>query len=98
MVAQQRDDFGQLLSVVRALLDLSDSAWLSTYTAVCRSCSRPTMTRRGILKLLLTSAGIKNASIHDALLDLLGKPIAECTALCIPTACWGHPLTGPGGA
>lgn len=38
------------------------------------------------MKFLLTSAGIKNASIHDALLDLLGKPIAECSALCIPTA------------
>ena len=38
------------------------------------------------MKFLLTSAGIKNASIHDALVDLLGKPIAESTALCIPTA------------
>jgi dipeptidase E len=38
------------------------------------------------MKLLLTSAGIKNASIHKALLDLLGKPIAESSALCIPTA------------
>jgi dipeptidase E len=42
--------------------------------------------RRGIVKLLLTSAGIKNTSIHDALIDLLGKPIAESNALCIPTA------------
>ena len=38
------------------------------------------------MKYLLTSAGIKNASIHSALVDLLGKPIAECTALCIPNA------------
>lgn len=38
------------------------------------------------MKFLLTSAGIKNASIHNALLKLLGKPIAECSALCIPTA------------
>jgi dipeptidase E len=38
------------------------------------------------MKLLLTSAGIRNASIHDALLDLLGKPIAECSAICITTA------------
>ncbi len=43
------------------------------------------------MKLLLTSAGIKNTSIHDALVDLLGKPIAECSALCIPTASYGHP-------
>jgi dipeptidase E len=43
------------------------------------------------MKLLLTSAGIKNTSIHDALVDLLGKPIAESTALCIPTASYGHP-------
>ena len=43
------------------------------------------------MKLLLTSAGIKNASIHNALLDLLGKPIAEASALCIPTASYGHP-------
>lgn len=38
------------------------------------------------MKYLLTSAGIKNTSIHDALVDLLGKPIAESSALCIPTA------------
>lgn len=38
------------------------------------------------MKLLLTSGGIKNASIHAALVDLLGKPIAECAALCITTA------------
>jgi dipeptidase E len=38
------------------------------------------------VRFLLTSAGIKNTSIHDALVDLLGKPIAESSALCIPTA------------
>jgi dipeptidase E len=47
------------------------------------------------VKYLLTSAGIKNASIHEALIDLLGKPIAECDALCIPTALYGHPHAGP---
>ncbi len=50
------------------------------------------------MKLLLTSAGIKNATIHNALLDLLNKPIAECSALCIPTASYGHPLAGPSAA
>src|ERR1700716_2751672 len=43
------------------------------------------------MRLLLTSAGIKNTSIHDALIDLLGKPIAESTALCIPTAAYANP-------
>jgi dipeptidase E len=47
------------------------------------------------MKLLLTSAGIKNASIHKALVDLLGKPIADCSAMCIPTAGYGHPYAGP---
>ena len=47
------------------------------------------------MKLLLTSAGIKNTSIHDALVDLLGKPIAEANALCITTASYGHPMAGP---
>ena len=47
------------------------------------------------VKLLLTSAGIKNTSIRDALVDLLGKPIAEASALCIPTASYGHPEVGP---
>jgi len=47
------------------------------------------------MKLLLTSAGIKNPSIQNALVDLLGKPIAECDALCIPTGAYGHPLAGP---
>jgi dipeptidase E len=50
----------------------------------------------GILRLLLTSAGIRNRSIQDALVDLLGKPIADCSALCIPTAMYGHPQVGPG--
>jgi dipeptidase E len=50
------------------------------------------------MRFLLTSAGIKNSSIHDALVDLLGKPIAESSALCIPTASYGHPMTGPGEA
>lgn len=50
------------------------------------------------MKLLLTSAGIKNATIRDALVALLGKPIAESNALCIPTAGYGHPMGTPGGA
>jgi dipeptidase E len=50
------------------------------------------------MRLLLTSAGIKNTSIHDALVDLLAKPIAESSALCIPTASYGHPEGGPGAA
>jgi dipeptidase E len=45
------------------------------------------------MKFLLTSAGIQNTSIHQALVDLLGKPVAESTALCIPTAI----LPFPGG-
>jgi dipeptidase E len=49
-----------------------------------------------MMRLLLTSAGIKNASIRDALIGLLGKPIAEANALCIPTAMYGHPMVGPG--
>jgi len=47
------------------------------------------------MKLLLTSGGVTNASIRAALVDLLGKPIAASTALCIPTAQWGHPACGP---
>jgi dipeptidase E len=47
-----------------------------------------------MMKLLLTSGGIKNTSIHNALVDLLGKPIAEATALCIPTATYAIP-NGP---
>jgi dipeptidase E len=48
------------------------------------------------MKFLLTSAGINNKSIHDALVDMLGKPIADSNALCIPTAMYGHPWVGPG--
>ena len=43
------------------------------------------------MKLLLTSAGISNPSIRDALVGLLGKPIAEASALFIPTAIYGVP-------
>ncbi|KRD45520.1 peptidase S51 [Cellulomonas sp. Root930] len=48
------------------------------------------------MKLLLTSGGVTNPSIRGALVALLGKPISESTALCIPTAQYGHPWVGPG--
>lgn len=44
------------------------------------------------MKLLLTSSGITNTSIHDALTDLLGKPISESNALFIPTAIYPFPV------
>lgn len=47
------------------------------------------------MNLLLTSAGIKNPSIRAALVALLGKPIEDARALCIPTAGYGHPWTNP---
>jgi len=47
------------------------------------------------MRLLLTSGGVTNPSIQSSLVELLGKPIGECSALCIPTAQWGHPLCGP---
>jgi dipeptidase E len=37
------------------------------------------------VKFLLCSSGVRNPSIENALRDLLGKPIAEASALCIPT-------------
>jgi dipeptidase E len=43
------------------------------------------------MKFLLTSAGISNDSIRNTLVDLLGKPIAESSALCIPTAMYAIP-------
>ena len=45
------------------------------------------------MKLLLTSGGVSNQSIRDALEDMLGKPIGESTALVIPTAMYGRPGT-----
>ena len=50
------------------------------------------------MKLLLTSGGVTNTSIRDALVSLLGKPIADSSALCIPTAEWGHPWCTPASA
>ncbi len=38
------------------------------------------------MKLLLTSGGITNNSIRKALEEMMGKPIAEATALFVPTA------------
>ena len=47
------------------------------------------------MKLLLTSGGVTNPSIHAALVQMLGKPVEDCHALCVPTAQWGHPMCGP---
>lgn len=44
------------------------------------------------MKFLLTSAGISNTSIRNALVDLLNKPITEANALFIPTAI--HAIAG----
>ncbi len=49
------------------------------------------------MKALLTSSGISNPGIHDALVELLGKPVAESSALFIPTAIYPFP-GGAGGA
>ena len=49
------------------------------------------------MKLLLTDSGVTNASILAALVDLLGKPIAEASALCIPTVGYGGPYGDPDG-
>jgi dipeptidase E len=43
------------------------------------------------VKLLLTSSGISNPSIHDALVGLLGKPVAESSALFVPTGIYPFP-------
>ncbi len=49
------------------------------------------------MKLLLTSSGIRNPSIEDALVGLLGKPIAESSALLVATAIYPFP-EGPSNA
>ena len=46
------------------------------------------------MKLLLTSSGINNPGIERALVDMLGKPIAESSALFVPTGILPFP-TGP---
>ena len=43
------------------------------------------------MKLLLISAGISNASIHNALLDLFGKPFVEASAIFVSTAIYAFP-------
>jgi dipeptidase E len=47
------------------------------------------------MRALLTSSGITNDSIQNALVDLLGKPIAESDVLYIPTGIYPFP-GGPG--
>lgn len=46
---------------------------------------------KGVMKFLLTSSGISNQTLSDTLVDLLGKPIAESSALIIPTAIYPFP-------
>ncbi|MFE6734361.1 Type 1 glutamine amidotransferase-like domain-containing protein [Microbacterium sp. NPDC057650] len=47
------------------------------------------------MKLLLTSGGVTNPRIRAGLVEMLGKPIEESTALYIPTAQYGHPQCTP---
>src|SRR5204862_7300287 len=71
---------------------LSASLYRVRMRKAYREVSPAEMTPGGTVKLLLTSSGISNTSIHDALVELLGKPIAESSALCIPTGV--QPFTG----
>jgi dipeptidase E len=71
---------------------MSSAVILGRYGRTAQSHSN----REELLRLLLTSAGVKNTSIRNALVGLLGKPIEESSALCIPTASYGHPYVGPG--
>jgi dipeptidase E len=43
------------------------------------------------MKFLLTSGGIRNNSIRNTLVDMLGKPISESNAIYIPTALHANP-------
>ena len=47
--------------------------------------------RNAMIKLLLTSSGVSNKAIHNALVELLSKPIADCRALFIPTGMYAFP-------
>jgi dipeptidase E len=46
------------------------------------------------MKLLLTSVGVTNSSIREALVELLGKPVEESRAVQISTALYASP-SGP---
>ncbi|GAB3824836.1 Type 1 glutamine amidotransferase-like domain-containing protein [Kribbella italica] len=48
------------------------------------------------MKLLLTSSGVTNRSISEALVELLGKPITESSALFVPTGV--YPFAGGAGS
>jgi dipeptidase E len=47
------------------------------------------------VKLLLTSGGVTNDAIREALVGLLGKPVEDSDALCIVSAEYGHPWCTP---
>ncbi|MEJ7648780.1 MAG: Type 1 glutamine amidotransferase-like domain-containing protein [Nakamurella sp.] len=48
-----------------------------------------------MIKMLLTSAGVKNAAIRDRLDEMLSAPVSRSHALAIPTAGYGHPMVDP---
>jgi hypothetical protein len=54
------------------------------------SCTSVAINSRGVVKLVLTSGGVTNESIRDALVDLLRKPIAE-SARCVSHGAVGPP-------
>ena len=54
------------------------------------------MAPQAMRKMLLTAGGVTNPSIRAALVDLLGKPVEEASALCVPTAMYAHPWVGMG--
>jgi len=43
------------------------------------------------VKLLLTSAGLRNQTLRQALYDLLGKPFAAANVVYVPTASLAEP-------
>lgn len=76
MVPQSTSDLRQLLRVATLATPRLTGRLVRT-TATCG--------RLLVVKLLLTSSGVSNPSILNALVSLLGKPIGESTALIVPT-------------
>jgi dipeptidase E len=87
-----------MMSEVPPKLDHTSSDESPLRSPVCTVRHSIAVESGGTLKLLLTSGGVKNPSIYDALVDLLGIPIADSNALCIQTAEYGHPMCTPASA
>ena len=81
--------------VSKAIIELEEELGVDIFARHGKRLKRVTEPGQQVLKSITPGQQVVKI-VHDALVEMLGRPIEASSALCIPTAMYGHPSNGPG--